>query len=528
MYGLSPEQYDPDPRLKDDDGGYIFDQQGRAGFLANLDEPFSPDGYHTEGPYYQRYAMYPFLVFAQGLHNVRPDLKIFDYNNGVLIKGVDAMLALSDADGEFFPLNDGQKGMSYYTDAVVTAVDIAYHFGGNDPQLLGIAEQQGKVLLDDAGIAVATGVRDGLAEKFEKGSVNLSDGRDGEQGGIAVLRDRDNELELVFKYSAQGLSHGHYDKLSYSFYEQGDEVLQDYGLARFVNIEQKGGGNYLPENATWAKQTIAHNTLTLNETSHYGGIYDVGSVHHPDLYFYDDEQDDVHVVSATESNAYPGTTLHRTVAMIRNDSFEKPIVLDVFKVLSDERNQYDLPFYYLGQVINTSFEYESPATLTALGAAHGYQHLYLEGKGLSESGNAKFVWMDNRRFYTLTAVTESSDELLLTRIGANDPAFNLRRDAAFTVRRNDTAGTLFVSTIETHGGYSPVTELAINARSSVEALRVVRDDDNYTVVSVEAKDGGSMLFAISNSNSAPAANHRIEVEGEELAWTGPYYYSGKP
>ena len=39
---------------------------------------------------------------------------------------------------------------------------------------------------------------------------------------------------------SQGLSHGHYDKLSYSFHDNGDEIIQDYGLVRFVNIGQKG------------------------------------------------------------------------------------------------------------------------------------------------------------------------------------------------------------------------------------------------------------------------------------------------
>ena len=116
----------------------------QAGFLANLEEPFSPDGYYTEGPYYQRYAMYPFLVFAQGLHNAKPELEIFQYKDGVLLKAVDALLALSDADGEFFPLNDGQKGMSYLSRELVTAVNIAYHVGGNDPRLLSIAERQGR------------------------------------------------------------------------------------------------------------------------------------------------------------------------------------------------------------------------------------------------------------------------------------------------------------------------------------------------------------------------------------------------
>ncbi|WP_312084870.1 alginate lyase family protein, partial [Brevundimonas sp.] len=37
---------------------------GRAGFLRQVDELFSPDGYYAEGPYYQRYALAPFIIFA--------------------------------------------------------------------------------------------------------------------------------------------------------------------------------------------------------------------------------------------------------------------------------------------------------------------------------------------------------------------------------------------------------------------------------------------------------------------------------
>ena len=118
-----------------------------------------------------------------------------------------------------------------------------------------------------------------------------------------MLRHGDEDLTLVFKYAAQGLSHGHYDKLSFSLYEKGDEVLQDYGLARYVNIEQKAGGNYLKENTSWAKQTIAHNTLTQNETSHFQGKYEVGSQHHSDLYFFDASNSNVQVVSAIESES---------------------------------------------------------------------------------------------------------------------------------------------------------------------------------------------------------------------------------
>ncbi|WP_198320024.1 alginate lyase family protein [Alteromonas mediterranea] len=509
---------------KDNDGGTIKVECQRKGFFANLEEPFSPDGYYTEGPYYQRYAMYPFLIFALAMENSRPDLKVLQHKNGVLLKGVNALLNLSDADGEFFPLNDGQKGMSYHSASLVTAVDLAYFYGEKDPQLLSIVEKQNQVLLQESGLSAAIGVRDGKAKPFAKDSVNLSDGPDGQQGGVGILRYGNEDLTLVFKYAAQGLSHGHYDKLSFSLYEKGDEVLQDYGLARFVNIEQKGGGNYLKENATWAKTTIAHNTLSLNGQKHFDGKYDVASQHHSALFTFDAEKENVKVVSATEENAYPGTLMHRTMAVIKDEYFEKPFLLDILRVESDQKNQYDLPFYYMGQIIDKNFSYQSPTTLSAFGEDNGYQHLFVEGKGNANNGNTKFQWLGNGKYYTLTAVTHADDEVYLTRIGANDPDFNLRRDAAITLRRNDTADTVFVSVVEPHGSYSPVSESSVNSRSSIASVNVVLDNDDYTGVSITDVKGNIQLFVIANGNSDKSVEHTVTIAGQDYSWTGPYFY----
>jgi len=522
LYGIPFDEIDAS--AKDDDGGFIYSRDGKAGFFANLEEPFSPDGYYTEGPYYQRYAMYPFLIFALGLHNVKPEFDIFGQQGGVLLNGVDALLNLSDADGEFFPLNDGQKGMSYQARSLVTAVDIAFHVGGQDPRLLGIAEEQGEVLLDDAGISVALAIRDGKTKPFEKKSINLSDGTDGEQGGVAVLRHGKEDVTLVFKYAAQGLSHGHYDKLSFSLYEQGDEILQDYGLARFVNIEQKGGGNYLKENATWAKQTIAHNTITQNETSHFEGKYEIGSQHHSELYFFDASDEDVQVVSATESNAYPGTELRRTMALIKNGSFEKSFLLDIFQVNSDGDHKYDLPFYFMGQVMQVNFDYDIPPSLSPLGDENGYQHLYLEGKGKPGSDNIKLSWMGNGKFYTLTSVADNFDELLFARLGANDPEFNLRRDPAFMIRRSVAGKTIFATIVEPHGSYSPVSEIAVNSNSNISELKVVHDDESYTAVSIADLEGQSSLFIFSNLDASVSRKHQLAIGNRTYQWAGPYHF----
>lgn len=511
-----------DKNAKDDDGGYI-NKEGKAGFLANIEEPFSPDGYYNEGPYYQRYAMYPFLIFAEGLQNVRQDLKIFEYKNGVLLKSINALLNLSDADGEFFPLNDGQKGMSYFNSALVSAVNISYYYGNKDQGLLSIAQKQNEVLLDYSGLAVALGIKNGEVKPFVKKSINLSDGPDGTQGGVGILRNED--LELVFKYAAQGSSHGHYDKLSFSYYEKGDEIIQDYGLARFVNIEQKGGGNYLKENKTWAKQTIAHNTITQNETSHFNAEFDIGSKFHSDLHYFSSENKTIKVVSAIDIHAYPGTEMLRTMALIKDEDFEKPFLLDIMKVNANKANQYDFPYYFMGQLLKTNFEYTTPETLVSIGAKNGYQHLYLEGSAIPSSENSKLSWLNEGKFYTLTTVTSDKDELLFTRIGANDPEFNLRREAALLVRRKNVKNTLFVSTIESHGSYSPVTESAKNSNSNITALNIILATEAYTAISITTVNGSTKLFITANKNASKETKHTLKINKKNYTWVGSYYYN---
>jgi len=511
--------------MKDNDGGFVKKEGQKAGFLANLDEPFSPDGYYTEGAYYQRYAMYPFLVFAEALERNKPELKIFEYKNGVLLKSVYALLNLTKSNGDFFPLNDAQKGMSYYSNELVSAVDIAYLYGGKDPSLLSIAKQQGRVQLNESGMAVAMGVKNNLEKSFEKKSIDLSDGADGKQGGVAIIRNKnkDDELTLVLKYTSQGLSHGHYDKLSFSFFNNNTDVLQDYGLARFVNIEQKGGGNYLKENASWAKQTIAHNTIVQNEASHFGGNFETGSKFASEKYLYDVTNPKVQIISAIENNAYPGTTMQRTMALIEDEGFEKPFLLDIIQLDSKTANQYDLPYYYLGQIMLTNFAYEIPKILEPFGKANGYQHLWKEGSAVITTDNAKISWLKEGSFYTLTSVTQPNDEVFFVRIGANDPSFNLRNDPGIIYRKKNAQKATFVSVLETHGNYSPVTEFAQNAYSSIEKLKIIYEDSNYIGVQIKNKSGAETLFILATKNNKSNQKHRLIINNKTYNWVGPYY-----
>ena len=58
-------------------------KDNKTGFLAQLNKLFSPDGYYMEGPYYQRYAILPFMVFARAIQQYQPELKIYNYRNNI-------------------------------------------------------------------------------------------------------------------------------------------------------------------------------------------------------------------------------------------------------------------------------------------------------------------------------------------------------------------------------------------------------------------------------------------------------------
>ena len=105
---------------------YGTEKDGKSGYIANLDGLFSPDGYYNEGPYYTRYALLPFYLFANAINHVKPELKIFEYRNRILKKALDVALQLTNTNGEFFSFNDALKDKTYQSNEVVNAVDFAW------------------------------------------------------------------------------------------------------------------------------------------------------------------------------------------------------------------------------------------------------------------------------------------------------------------------------------------------------------------------------------------------------------------
>ncbi|WP_430813966.1 alginate lyase family protein [Carboxylicivirga sp. RSCT41] len=497
-----------------------------AGFLVQLTQLFSPDGYYTEGPYYQRYAMLPYLLFAQAIDNNRPEMRIFEYHDGVLQKAALTTLQLTNTNGQFFPINDALKSMSYMSTSLVHAVDFVYGLDESQKELLSIAREQGEVIICEAGLKVARAIANGESQPFKWESNEYRDGPEGKQGAFGVLRSNTgkNSQTVTMKYASQGMGHGHFDRLTISFYDQGKEILQDYGAARYVNVEYKHGGRYLPENKTWARQTIAHNTLVVDKDSQSEGKVKVASSHHSEPWVFDASKAEVKVMSAKENKAYEGVNMHRTIALLNIPELSNDaIILDLYRVESKRQHKYHLPYYYMGQMMHTNVEYKPETTqLKALGKNDGYQHLWNTGNGIMKAGANRFVWLNDDRFYTLTTEAQLNDKLVFARIGAGDPEFNLRNEPSVIIERGNTANTLFASTIEAHGNKHPVTELVNGLKGNVTDIKTLINNSEYTLVQLFLANKKQVTFAICNTNNDQSITHHLTANGQEYRWTGAY------
>lgn len=492
---------------------YGLDKSGKGGFIRQVNQLFSPDGYFKEGPYYQRYSLQPFIMFAQAIDNNEPERKIFEFKNGVILKAVTTLLQMTEANGQFFHFNDALD-KTWHSTELVWGVDIAYNKTG-DKELLSIAKKQNTVILNESGYKVASEIEQ--AVPFVHKTMVIRDGADGDEGGIGILRSRneDNESCIALKYTSQGMGHGHFDKLSFTYYDNNAEIIQDYGAARFLNIEPKNGGHYLPENNSFGKQTISHNTLVVDEKSHFDGKLDEASKYSPAFYAFVNT-DNVKMISAKDTHAAPGVAMQRSLLLVSHPAFEHPLVVDVFRAKSELKHQYDLPFYFKGHLINTDYHYKAFDTSRfLLGSKNGYQHLWVEAQGSTDRKTAATTWLNGNRFYTLTTVTDKDTEIFLNRIGGSDPNFNLRNEPCFMLRQKEAGNHTFVSVIEAHGEYNPRLEYTLAPYTNIQDVQIITDTEEYTIVKIVAKGGQFITICIANENSAPDARHKVA----DCQWT---------
>jgi hypothetical protein len=503
---------------------YGTKRDNSGGFLRQLDLLFSPDGYYMEGPYYIRYALMPFFHFAEAVQRRQPALGIYAYRDSILKKALYSAVQTAYPNGVFAPINDASRTMGLGSPEVLIGVDLTYQRYGPNENLLGAAAIQNGVILNGAGLGVARALASRPAPpRLGFGSVEFTDGFDGKRGGLGILRSGrgPDATMLLMKYGVHGQGHGHFDKLHFTFFDGGREAIPDYGFSRWINIEPKFGGRYLPENDSYAMQTIAHNTVVVDGTTQNAANEKADEAAWGERHFFDAGDAKVQAMSARANGFYPGVAMQRTLLLVRDARLPHPVVLDLFRLSSAAEHTYDYPIHFRGQLIASNVKYDTNVTRQEpLGTRYGYEHIWREASGRSDSAVAA-TWVDGNRYYTATSSAAPGTELIFGRTGANDPSFNLISEPLFLLRRR-AADHVFATVIEPHGYFNEAEERSQQARPRIRAVKVLAATADATAVEVSGEDGLSWTVLVWNGPASATARHRVGA----YEWAGNFEVRG--
>ena len=196
-------------------------------------------------------------------------------------------------------------------------------------------------------------------------------------GGFAILRESTapDAICAEMNFGNWGSGHSHADKLSIVVSDGNRKIIRE------VNYFGYADDRYL----TWDRQTIAHNTITVDEISQLPQAATADpwpvpqpgtTVHGRPVFFYPGKR--LKAFRAKCDDAYPGIHLTRTIALV--DS----IIIDFYSAQSTSTHKYD---YVLHVDADPLFDQHSlaPSSPFRLSDKYGYRHIEFHAQGNSPS-----------------------------------------------------------------------------------------------------------------------------------------------
>ncbi len=147
--------------------------------------------------------------------------------------------------------------------------------------------------------------------------------------GLTVMRTgKDDRKRAAWVYYGRTGGHGHKDRLNYGMYYQGMDILPDLGYPEYAD------GKW-PKRAGWTKNTISHNTVTVNKRTQ-----DINWIGHCRLH---EASEGVAVVDIASPEIYPETREYRRTLAMVDISDDESYLVDFFRV--DGGNDHILSFH---------------------------------------------------------------------------------------------------------------------------------------------------------------------------------------
>ena len=144
--------------------------------------------------------------------------------------------------------------------------------------------------------------------------------------GMAILNNPADTISAALYYGYRG-GHGHFDRLHFDLFAQDHPMMPDLGYPDFMN-------SYVSGIYTWSKNTINHNTVTVDARRQPGNV--AGTVQ----LFADGAF--ARVVDVEAPGTYPQCPRYRRCLLMVDVDAERSYYVDVFTVEGGRQHDYSL------------------------------------------------------------------------------------------------------------------------------------------------------------------------------------------
>ncbi len=144
--------------------------------------------------------------------------------------------------------------------------------------------------------------------------------------GMAILNNPSDTVSLALYYGYKG-GHGHMDRLSFELFANNKVMMPDTGYPDFMNA-------YVPGIFTWSKNTIAHNTLTVDAS--------MQANNHPGQVHQFVDKGIARALDIDAAKTYDSSTEYRRRMMMIDFDTEQSYVIDCFTAKGGTQHDYSL------------------------------------------------------------------------------------------------------------------------------------------------------------------------------------------
>lgn len=262
------------------------------GFLFQLKESISPDGFWYEGSWgYHFFALRPLVFTSEMMKRAGMDFT----SNELFLKMFTFPIYFSEPDGKLPPFNDSgvvnireQKGL----------YEFAYKWTNMEIMTLPLDESSRpyEALFWGSEKILKSG-------SFTQQSLLFQD-----SGYIIARTNSGNPNYLAADFGPHGGWHGHYDKLGFVFYALGKEIAVDAGTHSYA----------LPIHDAYDRTTVAHNTVVVDSQNQKEISGDIN---------YFQSLKDLNVFKIGSDNANDMASLSRKMILTDNYLYDKFICI---------------------------------------------------------------------------------------------------------------------------------------------------------------------------------------------------------